>query len=156
MQVLLLSMPDSFEHMPALAVRMPNGALASLAGNVDAHHQVEISSGPDGIGLQSIGDEPQLLLRPSKRRGRGPFLIRLEMTARTETNAQFYWKTPMLPVYCEPQSVCTKIDTGRNVRFVSIPAARLVGAIRFDPADIPGGLVLHAIEIRSEYGNSRG
>ena len=31
MQVLLLSMPDSFEHTPTLAVRMPNGGLASLA-----------------------------------------------------------------------------------------------------------------------------
>ena len=40
MNVLLLSMPDSFEHMPPIAIRMPNGALASLAGNVDAH-QVE-------------------------------------------------------------------------------------------------------------------
>ena len=43
MRVLLLSMPDSFEHMPALAIRMPNGALASLAGNVDPHHQVAIA-----------------------------------------------------------------------------------------------------------------
>jgi radical SAM superfamily enzyme YgiQ (UPF0313 family) len=43
MRVLLLSMPDSFEHTPALAVRMPNGALASLAGNVDAHHSVAIA-----------------------------------------------------------------------------------------------------------------
>src|SRR5688572_29556020 len=43
MNVLLLSMPDSFEHMPALAIRMPNGALASLAGNVDAHHRVAIA-----------------------------------------------------------------------------------------------------------------
>ena len=42
-QILLLSMPDSFEHTPTLAVRMPNGALASLAGNVDAHHQVAIA-----------------------------------------------------------------------------------------------------------------
>jgi radical SAM superfamily enzyme YgiQ (UPF0313 family) len=33
-------MPDSFEHMPAVAVRMPNGALTSLAGNVDPHHKV--------------------------------------------------------------------------------------------------------------------
>jgi anaerobic magnesium-protoporphyrin IX monomethyl ester cyclase len=40
MNVLLLSMPDSFEHMPTVAIRMPNGALASLAGNVDPHHQV--------------------------------------------------------------------------------------------------------------------
>lgn len=40
MNILLLSMPDSFEHMPAIAVRMPNGALCSLAGNVDPHHQV--------------------------------------------------------------------------------------------------------------------
>jgi anaerobic magnesium-protoporphyrin IX monomethyl ester cyclase len=40
MNVLLLSMPDSFEHMPTVAVRMPNGALCSLAGNIDAHHHV--------------------------------------------------------------------------------------------------------------------
>jgi radical SAM superfamily enzyme YgiQ (UPF0313 family) len=33
-------MPDSFEHMPSIAIRMPNGALASLAGNVDEHHRV--------------------------------------------------------------------------------------------------------------------
>jgi radical SAM superfamily enzyme YgiQ (UPF0313 family) len=42
-QILLLSMPDSFEHTPTLAVRMPNGALASLAGNVDSHHRVAIA-----------------------------------------------------------------------------------------------------------------
>jgi anaerobic magnesium-protoporphyrin IX monomethyl ester cyclase len=43
MNVLLLSMPDSFEHMPAVGIRMPNGALASLAGNVDRHHRVSIA-----------------------------------------------------------------------------------------------------------------
>jgi radical SAM superfamily enzyme YgiQ (UPF0313 family) len=43
MQVLLMSMPDSFEHTPTLAIRMPNGGLASLAGNVDPHHQVAIA-----------------------------------------------------------------------------------------------------------------
>src|SRR5271170_6390312 len=43
MNVLLLSMPDSFEHMPAVAIRMPNGALTSLAGNVDPHHRVAVA-----------------------------------------------------------------------------------------------------------------
>ncbi len=43
MNVLLMSMPDSFEHMPPVAVRMPNGALASLAGNVDPQHRVAIA-----------------------------------------------------------------------------------------------------------------
>ncbi len=43
MQVLLLSMPDSFEHMAPVAVRMPNGALTSLAGNVDPHHSVAVA-----------------------------------------------------------------------------------------------------------------
>ncbi len=43
MRVLLLSMPDSFEHMPSLAIRMPNGALTSLAGNLDAHHRVAVA-----------------------------------------------------------------------------------------------------------------
>jgi anaerobic magnesium-protoporphyrin IX monomethyl ester cyclase len=41
--VLLLSMPDSFEHMPASVIRMPNGALTSLAGNVDPHHRVAVA-----------------------------------------------------------------------------------------------------------------
>jgi radical SAM superfamily enzyme YgiQ (UPF0313 family) len=36
-------MPDSFEHTPALTMRMPNGALASLAGNVGAGHTVAIA-----------------------------------------------------------------------------------------------------------------
>jgi radical SAM superfamily enzyme YgiQ (UPF0313 family) len=43
MRILLLSMPDSFEHTPTLAIRMPNGALASLAGNVDDHHDVAVA-----------------------------------------------------------------------------------------------------------------
>ena len=43
MNVLLLSMPDFFEHMPPVVIRMPNGALASLAGNVDLHHRVAVA-----------------------------------------------------------------------------------------------------------------
>jgi len=41
--VLLLSMPDSFEHMPTVGIRMPNGALTSLAGNIDPHHRVAVA-----------------------------------------------------------------------------------------------------------------
>src|SRR5438270_7751598 len=41
--ILLLSMPDSFEHMPPIAVRMPNGALTSLAGNLDPQHRVLVA-----------------------------------------------------------------------------------------------------------------
>jgi anaerobic magnesium-protoporphyrin IX monomethyl ester cyclase len=43
MNVLLLSMPDSFEHTPTVAIRMPNGALTSLAGNIDPHHRVAVA-----------------------------------------------------------------------------------------------------------------
>ena len=43
MRILLLSMPDSFEHTSVITTRMPNGALASLAGNVDPHHEVSIA-----------------------------------------------------------------------------------------------------------------
>jgi radical SAM superfamily enzyme YgiQ (UPF0313 family) len=43
MRILLLSMPDAFEHTPTVAIRMPNGGLASLAGNVDPHHEVAIA-----------------------------------------------------------------------------------------------------------------
>jgi anaerobic magnesium-protoporphyrin IX monomethyl ester cyclase len=55
MNVLLLSMPDSFEHMPPIAVRMPNGALASLAGNVDPHHHVAVA---DLILVSGVGASP--------------------------------------------------------------------------------------------------
>jgi radical SAM superfamily enzyme YgiQ (UPF0313 family) len=43
MDVLLLSMPDSFEHTPSLTMRMPNGALASLAGNLGLRHTAAIA-----------------------------------------------------------------------------------------------------------------
>ncbi|AMY07578.1 magnesium-protoporphyrin IX monomethyl ester anaerobic oxidative cyclase [Luteitalea pratensis] len=43
MNVLLLSMPDAFEHTPTIGMCMPNGALASLAGNIDPHHSVAIA-----------------------------------------------------------------------------------------------------------------
>jgi radical SAM superfamily enzyme YgiQ (UPF0313 family) len=36
-------MPDSFEHMPTVGIRMPNGALTSLAANVDPHHRVAVA-----------------------------------------------------------------------------------------------------------------
>jgi len=41
--VLLLSMPDSFEHMPSLVIRMPNGGLTSIAGNLDPQHRVAVA-----------------------------------------------------------------------------------------------------------------
>jgi anaerobic magnesium-protoporphyrin IX monomethyl ester cyclase len=43
MKILLLSMPDSSEHTPTIAIRMPNGALSSLAGNVDPHHRIAVA-----------------------------------------------------------------------------------------------------------------
>ena len=43
MNILLFSMPDSFEHTATVSMRMPNGALVSLAGNVDPHHRVGIA-----------------------------------------------------------------------------------------------------------------
>jgi radical SAM superfamily enzyme YgiQ (UPF0313 family) len=42
-RILLFSMPDAFEHTPTIAIRMPNGGLASLAGNIDPHHEVAIA-----------------------------------------------------------------------------------------------------------------
>jgi anaerobic magnesium-protoporphyrin IX monomethyl ester cyclase len=43
MNVLLLSMPDASEHMSSVTIRMPNGALSSLAGNVDSHHRLAVA-----------------------------------------------------------------------------------------------------------------
>ena len=43
MNILLLSMPDSFEHTAPVSIRMPNGALTSLAGNADPHHRIAVA-----------------------------------------------------------------------------------------------------------------
>jgi radical SAM superfamily enzyme YgiQ (UPF0313 family) len=61
MNVLLFSMPDSFEHMPTVAIRMPNGALSSLAGNVDPHHRVAVA---DLVLVQDrVGETVEQLVR---------------------------------------------------------------------------------------------
>ncbi len=36
-------MPDSFEHTPSIVIRMPNGGLSSLAGNLDPQHRVAVA-----------------------------------------------------------------------------------------------------------------
>ena len=36
-------MPDSFEHMASIVIRMPCAALTSLAGNIDPHHEVAVA-----------------------------------------------------------------------------------------------------------------
>ncbi len=36
-------MPDSFEHTPSLTMRMPNAAIASLAGNLDERHEIAVA-----------------------------------------------------------------------------------------------------------------
>ena len=61
MNVLLLSMPDAFEHMPAVAIRMPNGALTSLAGNVDSHHRVAVADLI--LARQAVRDTAERLVR---------------------------------------------------------------------------------------------
>src|SRR2546428_5528488 len=43
MNILLLSMPDSFEHTPTVTIRMPNGARTALAGTVDPHHRIAVA-----------------------------------------------------------------------------------------------------------------
>ena len=43
-----------FEHTPTVSIRMPNGALTSLAGNVDPHHRVAVA---DLILVQSVSGQ---------------------------------------------------------------------------------------------------
>jgi hypothetical protein len=61
MNILLLSMPDSFEHMSSITVRMPNGALSSLAGNVDAHHHVAV--GDLILAQKAVAETVKVLVR---------------------------------------------------------------------------------------------
>jgi anaerobic magnesium-protoporphyrin IX monomethyl ester cyclase len=84
--VLLLSMPDSFEHTAPVAIRMPNAAIASLAGNVDDHHRVAVADlvlvqrrvgetvdrlvrerGPDVVGLSVMTFQRRTALRLVER-----------------------------------------------------------------------------------------
>ena len=56
-------MPDSFEHMPPVAVRMPNGALALLAGNVDPHHSVSHhQKDPEVVQIRVSKEAPEELV----------------------------------------------------------------------------------------------
>lgn len=61
MNVLLFSLPDSFEHTSAVAIRIPNAAIASLAGNVDSHHHVAVA---DLVLVQGrVGETVERLVR---------------------------------------------------------------------------------------------
>ena len=54
-------MPDSFEHTAPVAICIPNAALTSLAGNVDAHHRVAVA---DLVLVQGrVGETVERLVR---------------------------------------------------------------------------------------------
>jgi anaerobic magnesium-protoporphyrin IX monomethyl ester cyclase len=61
MRILLVSMPDSFEHTPTLTIRMPNLALASIAGNVDPGHRIAIADLV--VAQQNLGPTLERLVR---------------------------------------------------------------------------------------------
>jgi hypothetical protein len=54
MNILLFSMPDSFEHMPTIAIRMPNGALTGRRDIVPG-----ASRGSPPMQSTTIGRRPQ-------------------------------------------------------------------------------------------------
>src|SRR3981189_49796 len=58
MNILLLSMPDWFEHMPPVAIRMPKGALTALARHAAPHHRVAVA----GL-ILAQGRVPQTIAR---------------------------------------------------------------------------------------------
>jgi anaerobic magnesium-protoporphyrin IX monomethyl ester cyclase len=115
-KVLLLSMPDSFEHMPTIAIRMPNGALSSLAGNVDAHHRVAVA---DLVLVQSrVGETVGRLMRELEpdvvglsvmtfQRATAFKIARLVRTLRPATRIVVGGYDPSLApeVYCAAQDV---------------------------------------------------
>ena len=57
MNVLLLSMPDSFEHMPAVAIRMPNGLVVAAIVGVHPFRR----TGPVAIPFGSAGSATLLV-----------------------------------------------------------------------------------------------
>jgi len=147
MQVLLFSMPDSFEHTPSLTMRMPNGALASLAGNLDPHHRVAIadlvlaqrdvpatverlvgSLAPDVVGLSVMTFQRRTALR----------IIRLVRALRPSARIVVGGYDPSLArdVYADPSSGVDVIVSGEgDVTFRELLRAIEAGG---DPRDVAG------------------
>ena len=108
-------MPDSFEHMPTVGIRMPNGALTSLAANVDPHHRVAVA---DLILVQDrvrrtvcrlVGElQPDLvgLSVMTFQRGTAKKIIELVRQLRPQARIVVGGYDPSLApeAYCEPSS----------------------------------------------------
>ena len=74
MNVLLLSMPDSFEHMPPVAIRMPNGeAEAHGCAIVEDIHRETRETNHLGEAIDDIRDTLECVSeRPARRHVRLP------------------------------------------------------------------------------------
>jgi glycosyltransferase involved in cell wall biosynthesis len=115
-------------------------------------YQVQIHQSDGALRVVSLGDEPQLQLGHSRSSffTRGPLLVRLDITTPRDTVAQLFWKTVKVPVYCEQHSVRTRLEPGRNIKYLRVPAEITIGRIRLDPATFAGELMLHGLQVRRE------
>ena len=166
MRILLLSMPDSFEHTPALTMRMPNGALGSIAGNVGPGHSAAIA---DLILVQqSVQSTVERLLRELQpevvglsimtfQRRTALRLVRLIRRILPSVTVVAGGYDPSLApeAYASPSSGIDYIVRGEGERtFADLLAALTAGR---NPAGIPGlsFRLPHAPEAGFQHGPSR-
>lgn len=113
------------------------------------NEQIQTEILPEGVAFHVNGDDPIVLLPEKSMPELKRLRIDVRISAARDSVFKVYYKTKAKPYYTEEQIGVKNIYEGENCFHLELEN-NITGAIRIDPAVIPGVFVLNLLEINSE------
>ncbi len=107
--------------------------------------QVHFVEAPEGMDWVAEGPDPYVFLPAIAGASAGIPVVRVAMTSGVHTECSFLY---MVEKQCAFLCTGRYLSEGFNEIYIPLTGGRVVGEIRFDPAETSGTYRLHALEIR--------
>jgi glycosyltransferase involved in cell wall biosynthesis len=120
----------------------------SRADSLQVLNHATLSTAPDGIRVESSGNDPALTM-PEFNFARAFHILRLEISSPAEDVLQLFYATANAPGFAESRSLKSLIYKGRNEVFLMLNVPGLAGVLRLDPGTHAGAFTIHALELRA-------
>jgi glycosyltransferase involved in cell wall biosynthesis len=110
--------------------------------------EIDVETTKPGMLFYSTGRDPQLLLPEFSLPRNRPICMRLNIISTAATVCQLFYRVEGMDHFSETHQTQIGLTEGSNVVFLGIERADFIGALRLDPAGLPGKFEIRHIEIR--------
>jgi hypothetical protein len=119
----------------------------SVAAIVPLNSQISKSAGK--LVVSAAISDPQLILPVVFLPQEQSLILRIDITAPSDTFTQIFFLKGDNVAYSEPNSVVCQLSHGRNILMCEVPGFQTGTKLRLDPGAVSGDYVIHSISLRT-------